>query len=96
MASAALVQAAGVEVVLVEAQVVPDLVQHGNADLAQNIMLWLSAVDDAIAVRPRTTGGTLIFFTPSGRSALTFVVVLLVPTLIAMVAAAWASLRRHR
>lgn len=72
------------------------ITQGANADLAQNIMLWISAVDDAIAVRPRTTGGTLIFLTPSARSALTFVAVLLVPSLLAMAAAAWASLRRHR
>ena len=67
-----------------------------TAQLAEGRPVRTMGDDDAIAVRPRTTGGTLIFFTPSGRSALTFVVVLLVPTLIAMVAAAWASLRRHR
>jgi hypothetical protein len=72
------------------------ITQGANADLALNAMLWLSAVDDAIVVRPRTSGGTLVFFTPSGRSQLTFVVVLLVPALLAMAAAAWATLRRHR
>jgi hypothetical protein len=65
-----------------------------NADLAVNAVLWATAVDDAIAVRPRHKTGALIFLTPSARSRLAFVVVLLVPGGLLAAAVAWAALRR--
>lgn len=65
-----------------------------NADLAMNAVLWATAVDDAIAVRPRQKTGALIFLTPSARSRLAFVVVLLVPGGLLAAAVAWAALRR--
>jgi hypothetical protein len=70
---------------------------HGaNHDLAMNALMWLSAVDDRIAVRPRSRGGSLVLLTPSGRSTLTFVVVVVVPALLWALAAAWAAIRRSR
>ena len=65
-----------------------------NADLAVNAVLWATAVDDAIAVRPRHKTGALIFLTPSARSRLAFVVVLLAPGGLLAAAVAWAALRR--
>jgi ABC-type uncharacterized transport system involved in gliding motility auxiliary subunit len=68
--------------------------QGANADLALNAALWVSAVDDSLVVRPRHKTGALVFLTPSGRASLTFVVVVLVPGLLLMAAAAWAARRR--
>lgn len=68
--------------------------QGANHDLAVNLGLWVSAVDDAIVVRPRSKTGTLVFLTPDGRATLTFVVVVAVPGLLLMIATAWAARRR--
>ena len=65
-----------------------------NADLAVNAVLWATSVDDAIAVRPRHKTGALIFLTPSARSRLAFVVVLLAPGSLLAAAVAWGALRR--
>ncbi len=73
-----------------------DAARGANHDLAMNAVMWLSAVDDRIAVRPRSRGGSLVLLTPSGRSTLTFVVVVLIPALLWAVAAAWAAVRRGR
>jgi len=70
--------------------------QGANHDLAVNAVLWIGAVDDSIAVRPRTRGGSLVFLTPGARTTLTFVVVVLVPGLLLALAAAWAAIRRSR
>jgi hypothetical protein len=70
--------------------------QGANHDLAVNALLWIGAVDDSIAVRPRTRGGSLVFLTPGARTTLTFVVVVLVPGLLLALAAAWAAIRRAR
>jgi ABC-type uncharacterized transport system involved in gliding motility auxiliary subunit len=70
--------------------------QGANHDLAMNAVMWLSAVDDQIAVRPRSRGGSLVLLTPSGRSTLTFVVVVLIPALLWAAAAAWSAIRRSR
>ncbi len=65
-----------------------------NADLAMNAVLWATAVDDAIAVRPRQKTGALIFLTPTARGRLAFVVVLLAPGGLLAAAVAWSALRR--
>lgn len=70
--------------------------QGANHDLALNAALWVSAVDDSLVVRPRSKTGALVFLTPSGRASLTFVVVVFVPGVLLMVAAAWAARRRGR
>jgi len=67
-----------------------------NRDLAQSILQWLVQDDDHIAVRPRQRGGSLVFLTPSAREALAFVLLVVVPGLLAAAGAAVTAARRAR
>ena len=67
-----------------------------NRDLAQNLVLWLVEDDDHIVVRPHQRGGSLVFLTPTGREALAFVLLVVVPGLLAAAGAAITAARRAR
>ena len=67
-----------------------------NLDLATNAILWLTAADDDLTIRPKRKSGSLIFLTPSGREGLAFAVLVGVPGLLLGLAAAWAARRRTR
>ena len=67
-----------------------------NADLALNALLWITATDDAIVVRPRNKTGALVFMTPGGRQTLTFVLLVLVPGVLLAIAVGLGAFRRAR
>ena len=59
-------------------------------------MLWLVEDDDHIVVRPHQRGGSLVFMTPTSREALAFVLLVVVPGLLAALGAAVTAARRSR
>jgi hypothetical protein len=67
-----------------------------NRDLAQNVLLWLIEDDSHIVVHPHVRGGALVFLTPSAREALAFVLLVVVPGLLAALGAAFTAVRRAR
>ena len=67
-----------------------------NADLALNALLWITATDDAIVLRPRLKTGALVFMTPRGRESLSFVLLVLLPGCLLALAVGLSAFRRSR